>query len=149
MTDSTAPAKRPRKDGQISGLAGEFFAAAELLKRGIQTSVTFGNAKSIDLLAYNATTKSSFVVQVKTLREKNFFLIDHKKVEREFIYVFVLLNKLGKHVQYFVVPGEALCSHPERFSKYFLIEKMPGIHSNLLGELGYEDAWSCFGPTAA
>ena len=45
---------RPRADGQISGLAGEFFVAAELLKRDIETSVTFGNAKAIDLLAHNS-----------------------------------------------------------------------------------------------
>jgi hypothetical protein len=41
--------KKPRRDGQVSGLAGEFFVAAELLKRGRQTSVTFGNAKGVDL----------------------------------------------------------------------------------------------------
>ena len=141
--------KPPRKDSQISGLAGELFAAAELLKRGIQTSVTFGNAKAIDLLAYNPITKKSFVVQVKTLREKNFFLISPKKIERTHIYVFVLLNKPGKHVQYFVVPGEHLHTEPEKFSKYFLVEKMPGIHSNTLEALGYENAWNCFGISTA
>ena len=141
--------KPPRKDSQISGLAGELFAAAELLKRGIQTSVTFGNAKAIDLLAYNPITKKSFVVQVKTLREKNFFLINPKKIERTHIYVFVLLNKPGKHVQYFVVPGEHLHIEPEKFSRYFLVEKMPGIHSNILEALGYENAWNCFGISTA
>ena len=38
---------KQRSDGQKSGLAGEFFAAAELLKRGLQTSLTLGNAESI------------------------------------------------------------------------------------------------------
>ena len=115
------------------------------MKRGIQTSVTFGNAKSVDLLAYNAATEKKFAVQVKTLREKNFFLIDPKKVKQDHIYVFVLLNKPGKQVQYFVVPGVDLYSDPAKFSKYFLVEKMPGIHSNILAELGYENAWQCFG----
>ena len=45
---------KKRADGQVTGLAGELFVAAELLKRGLQTSVTFGNAKAIDLLAYNS-----------------------------------------------------------------------------------------------
>jgi hypothetical protein len=146
---STLPLKKPRKDGQISGLAGEFFAAAELLKRGLQTSVTLGNAKSIDLLAYNAHTKKTFAVQVKTLREKNFFLVSPKKIEPTHIYVFVLLNKPGTHVQYFVVPGSDLKNDPEKFSKYFLVEKMPGIHPKILGDLGYENAWNIFGHTAA
>lgn len=35
------PIKR-RVDGQITGLAGEFFVAAELLKRNLQVSITFG-----------------------------------------------------------------------------------------------------------
>jgi hypothetical protein len=60
--------KAPRVDGQVTALAGEFFVAAELLKRGLQTSVTFGNAKAIDLLAYNPKTKRTFTVQVKALR---------------------------------------------------------------------------------
>jgi hypothetical protein len=106
--------------------------------------VTFGNAKAIDLLAYNSATRRSFVIQVKTLREKNFFLISPKKIERTHVYVFVLLNKPGKPVQYFVVPGEDLYSQPDKFSKYFLVEKMPGIHPNVLAELGYENAWNVF-----
>lgn len=44
---------KQRADGQESGLAGEFFVAAELLKRGLQTSLTLGNGKSIDLFAIN------------------------------------------------------------------------------------------------
>lgn len=63
-------AKRTRADGQLSGLAGELFVAAELLKRGLQTSVTFGNAKSVDLFTYNPTLGRTFAVQVKTVREK-------------------------------------------------------------------------------
>lgn len=136
--------KRPRADGQITGLAGELFVAAELLKRGLQTSVTFGNAKAVDILAYNPKTNHSFVVQVKSLREKNFFLIGHPKVQATHVYVFVLLNKPGEHVRYFVVPGSHLQSEPVKFSKWFTAEKMPGIHCNLLAELGYENAWSVF-----
>ncbi len=45
--------KKARVDGNITGLAGELFVAAELLKRGLQTSITFGNAKQIDLFAHN------------------------------------------------------------------------------------------------
>ena len=141
--------KHPRVDGQITGLAGELFVAAELLKRGLQTSVTFGNAKAIDLFAYNTITKASFNVQVKALRAKNFFLIGHGRIERTHIYVFVLLNKPGQAVQYFIVPGETLYSEPERFAKYFKDLKMPGIHPKVLTELGYENAWNIFGPGAA
>jgi len=142
--DSTQPTKRTRPDGQVTGLAGEFFVAAELLKRGLQTSVTFGNAKSIDLFAHNADTGRTFTVQVKALRAKNFFLIGHSRVNRSHTYVFVLLNKPNVPVQYFIVPGAELHAHPERFDKYFQIEKMPGIHPNVLTEQGFENAWEYF-----
>ena len=57
----------------MTGLAGELFVAAELLKRGLQASVTFGNAKQIDLLAYNPATRKKFSIQVKSLRVKYYF----------------------------------------------------------------------------
>ena len=38
MDKPTEVARKPRADSQLSGLAGEFFAAAELLKREIQAS---------------------------------------------------------------------------------------------------------------
>ncbi len=142
-------AKKPRVDGQVTGLSGELFVAAELLKRGLQTSVTFGNAKAIDLFAYDPHTKNTFNVQVKALRAKNFFLLSHKKVERTHIYVFVLLNKPGEAVQYYIVRGEDLHSEPEKFGKYFKDPKMPGIHPKVLAELGCENAWNIFGSSLA
>ena len=142
--DHPTPTSRARVDGQITGLAGEFFVAAELLKRGLQTSVTFGAAKAIDFLAYNSATGRTFTVQVKALRKKTYFPISHHKVQAEHIYVFVLLNKPGEAVQYFVVPGRALCEHPERFSKWFIDPKFPGIHPNTFRELGFSDAWNLF-----
>ena len=136
--------KPKHADGQITGLAGELFVAAELLKRGLQTSVTFGNSKAIDLFAHNPTTGRTFTVQVKALRAKNFFLIGHDKIEPNHTYVFILLNKPGQAVQYYVVPGQVLAQEPEKFTKYFRDRKMPGIHPKVFQELGYENAWGVF-----
>jgi len=44
---------KPRVDGQMTGLAGEYFVAAELRKRSLQTSLTLGKAKAIDRIAMN------------------------------------------------------------------------------------------------
>jgi hypothetical protein len=136
------PPPKKRVDGQITGLAGEFFVAAELLKRGLQTSVTFGHAKQIDLFAYNSQTRTSFNIQVKALRGKNYFLIKHANIDAKQIYVFVLLNKRDAAVQYFIVPGSLLANEPQRFGKYFQDTKMPAIHPKLLKE--FEGAWSYF-----
>jgi hypothetical protein len=131
-----------RADGQISGLAGEFFVAAELLKRDLQTTVTFGNAKAIDLLAHNLKIDHHFPVQVKTLRKTNYFLINPKRVDPEHIYVFVLLNKPGEPVRYFIVPGSVLVNEADRFGKDFAHPTLPGIHPKQLAE--FENAWQHF-----
>lgn len=134
--------KPKRADGQVTGLAGELFVAAELLKRGLQTSVTFGNAKSIDLLAYNPETEKSFTVQVKSVRKRNAFPITHAKVHAKHVYVFVILNKPGVAVQYFVVPGTILKDEPERFTKWFIDPKFPGIPAAALES--FSDDWQIF-----
>jgi len=124
----TEKSKKPKRaDGQISGLAGELFVAAELLKREIQTSITFGNSKAIDLLAYNPKTNKSFTIQVKALRKPNYFLIDKTKIKEDHSYVFVLLNAPGEHTRYFIVPGYDLVNSQEKFGKGFLVDKMPGF----------------------
>lgn len=133
---------RKRADGQTSGLAGELFVAAELLKRDIQTSVTFGNAKSIDLLAFNPETGCSFTIQVKTLRSNNDFLVRRDAIVRSSVYVFVLLNRPGQQVRYFVVPAAELLDNPERFGKGFADPKLPGILPRELAP--FEDNWEFF-----
>lgn len=140
--DVQSKAKKSRSDGQMSSLAGELFVAAELLKRGIQTSVTFGNAKAIDLFAYNSETRKNFTVQVKTVRIRNAFPISHAKIHADHIYVFVILNKPGVPVRYFIVPGAVLASEPARFSKWFKDYKFPGIPPALLEP--FEDNWQLF-----
>ena len=133
---------KKRADGQTSGLAGELFVAAELLKRDIQTSVAFGNAKSIDLLAFNPETTRSFAIQVKTLRSNNYFLVRRDAILRSSVYVFVLLNRPGQQVRYFVVPAAELLDNPERFGKGFSDPKLPGILPRDLAP--FEDNWGLF-----
>ncbi len=145
MGTTSRKQKPPRADGQIAGLAGEFFVAAELLKRGLQTSVTFGNAKAIDLLAFNPVTKRSFTVQVKTVRKKNVFPIAHAKVDPKHTYVFVILNSATEAVQYYVVPGKILAAEPERFNaRWFQDPRFPGINWRLFDKQGFASAWHIF-----
>ena len=134
--------KKPRADGQTSGLAGELFVAAELLKREMQTSITFGNAKAIDLFAHHPVTNKTFTIQVKTLRTNNYFLINKERISREHIYVFVLLNKPGVNVRYFIVPGNLLIDDPEKFGRGYFDPKLPGILPKDL--IDFENMWSVF-----
>jgi transposase-like protein len=136
------PPKKPRADGQISGLAGEFFVAAELLKREIQTSVTFGNAKSIDLFARNPRTGRTFCVQVKSLRAKNFYPISPDRVDRSNIYVFVSSQQARTIGTVLVVSGDVLINDAKKFGKWYTDPKFSGLHPKHLVE--FENNWALF-----
>ena len=47
-------------------LAGEFFVAAELQRRGISAAVTYGNAKSADVVAFSMSGEKAVVIEVKS-----------------------------------------------------------------------------------
>lgn len=141
-TTVTKPKSR-RKDGQMTGLAGEFAVAAELLKRNIQVALTLGNAKSVDLYADCGNTGRPIRVQVKSLSKPNEFPISHDKVKSDCVYVFVVLNDPGKPADFYLVPGRTLLGEHERFGKYFLNYKtFPSIHTRHLRD--FKDNWSVF-----
>lgn len=100
--------KRKRADPQLSGMAGEFLVAGKLFKRGLQVSVTMGNAKSIDLFVHNTKTDRTFNVQVKTLRSKNCFPMRKENIRENDIYVFVILNKFDQDEEFFILPGKTI-----------------------------------------
>ena len=133
---------RKRVDGQVTSLAGELFVAAELLKRNLQVSITFGNAKSIDLFAHNENVGRTYTVQVKSVRTKNFFLIRGTAINPEHVYVFVILNQPGKPADYFIVPGSILLKKNESVGRFLDDPKMPGIRYKDLQP--YRDQWSLF-----
>ncbi len=90
-----------------TGLSGEYFVAAELLRRGFSVGVTMGNAKAIDILAEKEGRQ--FIIQVKVIfKKKNIgwpMMLD--KVNENIFYVFVNLNG-DKMVEadYFIATGE-------------------------------------------
>jgi len=47
-------------------LAGEFYVAAELQRRGISAAVTYGNAKNADVIAFSLSGEKAVVVEVKS-----------------------------------------------------------------------------------
>lgn len=47
-------------------LAGEFYVAAELQRRGISAAVTYGNAKSADVVAFSISGEKTVVIEVKS-----------------------------------------------------------------------------------
>ena len=146
--DTIQNSSKSRADRQLTGLAGELFVAAELMKRGLQTSITLGHTKAIDLFAVNPKTKRTFTIQVKAVRQKNPWPISHEKIHAEHVYVFVLLNQPGRAVEYFVVPGSKLANDPGLF-RLLDYPKFSGIGHGTLKKLDFADAWHIFDEPAA
>ncbi|PWN60014.1 hypothetical protein [Chryseobacterium oncorhynchi] len=75
-----------------TGLSGEYFVAAELLRRGFSVGITMGNAKSIDILAEK--DGKQFIIQVKAIyKRKNVgWPMMKDKINLNHYYIFVNLN---------------------------------------------------------
>ena len=96
----------------LTGVAGEYFVAAELSRRGYIASISLRNTRGIDVLATNQAASRSITIQCKTnqsgqkhwmLNEKSehFFATDH-------YYVFVALSAATERPSFHVVPSRTV-----------------------------------------
>ena len=103
--------EKKKVENQLTGIAGEFFVAAELAKRNFQVALTLGNAKGIDLFATNQVTLKTFEIEVKTLRKKpNCFTLKVERLKDDKIFVFVYLNEKDLSPDYYIVAGKEILS---------------------------------------
>src|SRR5690554_1864091 len=95
---------------QLSGIAGEYFVAAELSRRGFIAAVTLRNTRGADILVSRPGGKNSVTVQVKTMQHGNVEWLLNKSDEtpkgENHYYVFVALNGKDGQPEYHVVPGD-------------------------------------------
>lgn len=136
-----------RIDPQLTGMAGEFLTVGKLFKRGYQASVTFGNAKAVDVFVYNSTNETTYNVQVKTLRKKNCFPMKKENIHNDHIYVFVLLGDFEKEEEFFIISGKELKSDINHFfgasyRKEDAPSSMPAINYKPLEK--YRNNWELF-----
>ncbi|MDP1814621.1 MAG: hypothetical protein Q8K92_09265 [Leadbetterella sp.] len=95
-----------------TGLSGEYFVAAELLRRGFSVGITMGNAKAIDILAEK--DGNQFIIQVKAIyKKKNVgWPMMKDKIYSNHFYALVNLN--GDRM---VEPEYYICTGNEAKSK--------------------------------
>lgn len=100
--------KKPaRPDRNTSHLAGEYFVAAELSKRGWAVAMTIGNAKAIDLFVEKGRRTANIQVKCISLRKHVGWPMTKSKVWSNVLYVFVCLNDPGKPPCFFIAtPSE-------------------------------------------
>ncbi|MFH1365986.1 MAG: hypothetical protein ABIG99_01180 [Patescibacteria group bacterium] len=99
----------------LSGIAGEYFVAGELSRRGYIASITLKNTAHIDVLASNG--KKAVNIQVKTRcieRAKGWDLgdkpLEYKEFSNNIFYVLVEshLDPNNKEIGYYVIPKNKL-----------------------------------------
>jgi len=108
----------PDKNNQLSsvlcGIAGEYFVAAELSRRGFVASITLRNTRGIDVLATNTDVSRSVGIQVKTNQRPQAEWILNQKVESYYsdtlLYIFVNLRKPGQRPDFYIVPSKEVAA---------------------------------------
>lgn len=131
--------------GQLTGMAGVYFVAAEASLRGLIASPTSRSAMAADLLITDSDCKRAYSVQVKTNKVTfNFWLMGKRcldMVSTTLVYALVNLRKDGP--EYFIVPSRIV-------AKKIVVSEASETrkhtwHSLYRKEIeDYRDAWHIF-----
>ena len=96
----------------LAGVAGEYFVAAELSRRGFIASITLRNTRGIDIVVTNKDATKTVTIQCKTSRKKKRQWILGEKSEAFFaenhFYVFVNLGAENERPSYHIVPSKVV-----------------------------------------
>lgn len=122
-------------DRNCTHLAGEYFVAAELYRRGYSVAITLGNAKAIDLFAERDAKAVN--IQVKAIRNKKSvgWPIMKDRIVDDVLYVFVCLNDPGLSPEYFI------CTPKEARAKTAQYATRGIIDLNKLRDDQYRERW--------
>lgn len=75
------PESKEKTSNVLTGVAGEYFVAAELTRRGYIASISLRNTRGVDILCSNMDASRSVGIQVKTNRHSNHAWMLNKKSE--------------------------------------------------------------------
>lgn len=100
---------------QLSGIAGEYYVAAELSRRGYLAAITLRNSDGVDILVSNLYGEKLISIQVKSTQNKRKWILT-KKIENEKstkkYFVFVNIpSDLNLPPEYYIVQSKILADH--------------------------------------
>ncbi|MBI2807877.1 MAG: hypothetical protein HYX68_23080 [Planctomycetes bacterium] len=115
-------AEKNTPDRNSTHLAGEYFVAAELYRRGYSVAMTLGNAKAIDLFAESG--ERTVNIQVKAIRDKKSvgWPLMRGKVKDGIVYVFVCLNAPGVPPNYYVCTAEEVRTKVKQYATRGIVD---------------------------
>lgn len=141
----------------LSGVAGEYFVAAELSRRGYLASITLRNTKGVDILCSNADATKTVAIQVKTNRRSNREWMLNQKAETFYadnhFYVFVNLHDDKQQPDYFIVHSKIVANHVKETHATWLAAPGKDGRAHIdttmrkFADLGeeYKDRWDLLG----
>jgi hypothetical protein len=155
--------KTSRLDNVLCGVAGEYFVAAELSRRGYIASITLRNTRGVDILASNRDATKSVAIQVKTNQRGESEWILNEKIEREetradipenLFFVFVNLPPSGDPPSFHIASRrevarlarqghETWLAQPGRSGRLHSVNNPIRKFKDLEGK--YRDAWATLG----
>lgn len=100
---------------QLCGIAGEYYVAAELSRRGYLAAITLRNSDGVDILVSNIDGDKLFSIQVKSTQNKRKWILS-QKVENEFsekkYYVFVNIpSDINLMPEFIIVHSKVLANN--------------------------------------
>lgn len=99
----------------LAGVAGEYFVAAELSRRGHVASISLRNTRGIDILATDQNSTRSITIQCKTKQSGRKTWILNEKCEGfvsdTHFYIFVALGRVSDRPSYHIVPSRDVAEH--------------------------------------
>ena len=106
-------AARKTLNNALTGMAGTYFVAAELSRRGYVALLTLRNTRGIDILVSKEDPTKSVGIQAKASNSGQDWLLDEKAETdppEKLFYVFVRLNGLGAPA-FYIVPGGVVAKY--------------------------------------
>jgi hypothetical protein len=134
--------KKEKRSGHRTQWAAPFAVASELCKRGYEVSFTMGNRTPLaDLMVVSPDQRRMFLVDVKGLYTKNFWLIKPKQTRDELFYILAYVPNSDTN-QFFVMTQTDVNSliQSERIRLNWK-EDEPMLGLNWTFALPYKDAW--------
>lgn len=108
----------------LSGVAGEYFVAAELSRRGYVASITLRNTRGTDIVVTNADASRTVTIQCKTSsRETKTWILTQKSedfLSDTHFYVFVSLRGERERPAYHIVPSKVVADTIKSGHREFL-----------------------------
>lgn len=116
--------ERTRLGKGLTGVAGEYFVAGELSRRGYIASITLRNTRGIDILAASEDGRRTAAIQVKTYQGSGKGWPLNRKAETlaapDLFYVFVNLNEPTGAPTYHIVPSAVVAEYVSRTHREWL-----------------------------